>query len=326
MTRSGRRAVVAAAVSLVALRGAWAQQPGRVWRIGLLLNEIPAQAVLALLAPPLAELGYAQGRDYTLQVRSAQGHSDRLDALARELLAAKVDLIVAPLNAEIAAARRASATVPIVMMFAVAPVETGLIASLARPGGNVTGTATNAPELAGKMIEVLRDAVPGLRRLALLAEPDFPGMNLYMQQSERAAAAIGLQARFHPVRTADELPEVLERLARDRPDAMLVSMTGPMVAGSAKVVAFAAAQRLPALYSTRGPVTQGGLMSYSADFAAMARRNAAMIDRIFKGGKPADIPVEEPARFLLIINLRAARALGLAIPRLLLQRADEVIE
>jgi len=326
MRRRRRQVVIGGALALAPFRAAWAQPAYKRLRIGLLLNEVPAEAVVALLKKPLAERGYEEGLHYTLHIRSAQGHKERLDALAGELVAAQVDLIVAPLNPEIAAARRASSALPIVMMFAAAPVETGLVASLARPGGNITGTTTNAPELPGKMIEVLRDAVSGVKRLAVLFDPEFPGMGLYRHEAERAAMAMGIAAQFRAVRTSEDLTASLDRLGRDRPDALFVSMTGPMVVATSKIIAFAAQQRLPALYSTRGPVTHGGLLSYAPDFQAMARRNAAMIDRILKGARPADIPVEEPARFMLSINLKTAGALGLKIPQSLLLRADEVIE
>jgi putative ABC transport system substrate-binding protein len=324
-----RRAFIDALAAglLAAPLAAWAQPASKVYRIGVLLSDIPwGRLALFFLRTPLHHLGYDEGRNLVFEVRSAQGHKDRLAALAAELIAHKVDLIVAPLNPEILAAKRATSTIPIVMIFASTPVESGLVASLARPGGNVTGTAVQSPELAGKMLEALRDAVPRLASAACLLEPEYPGIHLYRHQSERAAEAMGIRLTFVHVHTAAELDGALGLIAQDRPDALLVSMTGAIVAQYPRVIDFAARQRLPALYSTKGPVIDGGLMSYAADFAALARRSVAMIDRILKGARPADLPVEQPAKFELVINLRTAKAIGLTIPQSLLLRADEVIQ
>jgi len=303
-----------------------AQTPGRVYRIGVLLSSLPWETLAFRLRTPLRDLGYEEGRNVVFEIRSAQGQEDRLAGLAGELVAAKVDLIVAPLNPEILAAKRVTSTIPIVMVFSSTPVESGLVASLARPGRNVTGTTVQAPELAGKMLEALRDAVPRLVRVACLVEPEYPGMHLYRRQTERAAEAMGIRLTFVNVHTAAELDGALGLIAQTRPDALFVSMTGAIVAQYRRVIDFAARQRLPALYSTGGPVIDGGLMSYAADFAALTRRSAAMIDKILKGAKPVDLPVEQPTKFELVVNLKTAKALGITIPQSLLLRADEVIQ
>ena len=323
-----RRNVVFASLGIgCAPISAWTQQIGKVWRIGVLLHNIRWENSFdSWVKNPLKELGYEEGRNLQFELRSSQGQQSRLDGLAAELVAAKVDLILAPLNDEIQAARKATSTIPVVMMYGTAPVEVGLIASLARPGGNVTGTTTNAPELSGKMIEVVRDAVPRLRRLTSLADADYPGMALYGVQMERAAAALGIKVVFRNVRSVEDLDMALQEIERNRPDAISVGMTGAILANVRRVIEFAASRRVPAIYSIKSPVLYGGLMSYSADFGVMVKRNAWMIDRIFKGAKPADIPVEEPRQFELVINLKTAKALGLTIPQALLLRADEVIQ
>ena len=321
-----RRPLLTGVITCLATTGAALEQAARkVRRVGVLLNNIPWES-LAWVAAALREMGYEECRNLLLDVRSAQGHEDRLAALAAELVAARVDLILAPLNPEILAARRATSTIPIVMMYAVAPVETGLVASLARPGGNITGTATNAPELAGKMIEILHDAVPRMTLVTAMADPDFPGMALYSRASETAAAALAVRYKLLPVRTVADLEQSLALLERDRPDAILVAMTGVLIAEVRRVIEFAARQRLPALYSTRSPVADGGLVSYAPDFVALGRRTVATMAKILNGAKPADISIEQPNRFKLTINLKTARAMGLAIPQSLLLRADEVIE
>jgi len=229
-------------------------------------------------------------------------------------------------NPEVLALKRATSVVPIVMMYVSAPVETGLVAALSRPGGNVTGTTTNTFDGAGKMTQVLRDTVPGLSRITWLAEPDYPGMALYWKSTSEAAAAMGIRAIMAPVRSVSDLSVALANLERDRPDALGVSTTGVLIEHIVRIVEFAAQHRLPTLYSTAFAVHQGGLMSYGPDFAAIDRRIASMVDKILKGAKPIDIPVEEPARFLLIINMKTARAIGLNIPKAVLLRADELVE
>lgn len=324
-SKATRRFVIAAAAVLLCTTDVvFAQTSGKVWRIGVLLHNFRIERLQ--LRALLPGIGLEEGRNLVFEVRSTHGQLDRLDGLAAELVAAEVDLIVAPNNTEVLAAKRATTTIPILMLYAAAPVETGLVASLARPGGNVTGTTTNSPELAGKMVEVMRDMVPRMTRIAFINEPYYPGMALYQRSAERACAALGIAARTLAVRTPADIDEALKSLERQRPDAVLVATTGSIVASYRRIVEFMALQRLPAIYSTPFPVRDGGLISYSPNFAAMARRNVAMIDKILKGTRPADIPVEEPAEFELVVNGKTARALGLAIPNPILLRASEVLE
>ncbi|MBI3371967.1 MAG: ABC transporter substrate-binding protein [Betaproteobacteria bacterium] len=319
-----------AGVALVALGiaplASWAQPARKAHRIGILSQAIPLPERFALLSAALRELGYEEGRNIAFDYRFAEGREDRLPGLAADLVAKKVDLIVAFLNPEILAAKRATSTIPIVMVYAMAPVETGLVASLARPGGNLTGTTLQGPETAGKILEVLRDAVPGVARITILGEPEFPGMKLYIRATERAAEAMGIRLTLLPVRTLEEVETAFTVIARTRPDALYVVPTGAIVLHRARVIEFAARQRLPAVYTAKLLVIEGGLISYSQDQAALVRRTAAIIDRILKGAKPAELPVEQPTKFDLVVNLKTAKALGISIPKSVLVRADEVIQ
>jgi putative ABC transport system substrate-binding protein len=212
------------------------------------------------------------------------------------------------------------------MMFALAPVEIGIVTSYAHPGGNVTGTTVQAPVMGAKFVELLHDAVPRATRVTIIWQPEFPGMELYRREADRAAEALGIRLTLLPGGSLAELESALAKTAQDRPDALYVVTTGAIFTHIARVIQFAAHQRLPAIYTGRQFVVQGGLMSYQADRGALVRRTAAIIDRILKGAKPADLPVEQPTNFELVINLKTAKTLGLRIPQSLLARADEVIE
>lgn len=323
-----RRIAIAAGVAALPIARSSIAQPARkTRRIGLLCHELDPEWVRKSLKPLMAELGYEEGRDYVVEARSSQGQPQRLEALAAELVALPVDLIIAPLNREIQAARRASSRIPILMMYGVLPVETGLVASLARPGGNVTGTTTNDPELMGKVVEIFRVAMPGLNRIGVIAETSFPGMPLYVRQFERAAEALAVKVEQHPAQNAYELDAVLAAIARKRPDGIFMSATGPMVTHAERVIDFALQSRMPLMTSidmTRRE--RAALLAYAPDFPAMMKRNAWMIDRIFKGARPADMPVELPALYRLRVNLKTARAIGLSLPQSLLLRADGVVE
>jgi putative ABC transport system substrate-binding protein len=319
-----RRPIALAAPLLLASRSPLLAQPaGRLWRIGVLLHNIVFERFR--LRSVISDVGLQEGRHFEWVVRSSGGQADRLDALAAELVASGVDLIVAPNNLEIQAAMRATRTIPIVMMYATAPVETGLVAALARPGGNVTGTTTNVPEMAGKMIEVMHDLLPRMARMTYLYEPDYPGMPLYQRAAERAAAVLRIRLEGLAVRVPGDLDAALATLEREQPDAILVSMTGPLLGGFRRVISFAAAHRLPAIYSTTSPIAEGGLLAYAFDSVALVRRTSAIVDKVLRGARPADIPVEEPATFQLAINLKTAAAMGLTVPPTFLLRATEVV-
>ena len=319
---------IAGGATLGAALPVLAQTPPKVWRIGLLSQSIPRSFFEGTLIKDLAEAGYVEGRNLVIEFRFAQDDASRLNALAAELVAAKVDLLLAPLPPEIAAAKRATSTIPIVMMFGLAPVETGLIASLARPGGNVTGTTSSSAELGGKAMELFNKILPrGARVTLLFTDPDAPSSPFYQQQLERAASALGLRLTVLPIRTVVDLDSAFKVMERERPDGMLVRATGVAIGNSVfKIIDFAAKHHIPAHYGNQLNVRMGGLMSYSVDFVRMRRRLISIIDRVVKGANPAELPVEEPTNFWLVINLKTAKTLGLTIPQSLLLLADEVIE
>ena len=302
-----------------------AQQAPKTYRIGVLSQHIPREKFIAFPAA-LREIGYVEGQNFVFEYRYAEGREDRLPALAADLVAKQVDLILALVNPEILAAKRATSTIPIVMIYGLTPVESGLVPSLARPGGNVTGTAVEDPEAAGKKLEILRDALPRLARVTVLLEPEYPGMLAYTRATERAAKAMGIRLTLLRVRSLEELEHAFTLITRDRPDALYVAAVGAVISHRARVIEFAALQRLPAIYTVNFVVKEGGLMAYAANQAALLRRTAAIFDRILKGARPADLPVEQPTQFELAINLKTAKTLGLTLPQSLLLRANEVIE
>jgi putative ABC transport system substrate-binding protein len=320
--REAAIALVAVGIAPFAVR---AQQAQTLYRIGLLSLALPRTGFATIIAA-LRELGYEEGRNVEFEYRLAEGRDERLSSLAADLVAKKVNLIVAYTNPEILAAKRATSTIPIVMVRGLAPVETGLIASLARPGGNLTGTTIQAPELGGKSMEVLRDTVPRATRVTILWDPDFPGLELYRREAERAADAMGIRITLLPVRTLVELETAFTLTARERPDALFVVPTGAIFTHRTRVIEFAARQRLPAIYTSKLPVIEGGLISYASDPGALVRRSAAIIDRVLKGARPVDVPVEQPTKYELVIDMKTAKALGLTIPQSVLIRADEVFQ
>jgi putative ABC transport system substrate-binding protein len=273
----------------------------------------------------LRQRGYEIGRSITIDYRLAPNDPERLATLGAELVAAKVDAIIAPTNPDVIVAKRLTSSIPIVMLFGLVPVEVGLVRSLAEPGGNVTGTTVQGPGFGGKFLELLRDTVPNLRRVALMWEPDYSGMTQYLEIVMTAARSMGLDLIRVPIRSPDDVDAAISRLSVSRPDALFVSATGVINLQIAHVIESAARLRLPAIYGSKLAVTSGGLMSYTANQIELMSRHAAIVDRILKGARPADIPVEEPTTFELVINLKTARALGLVIPQDVLLRADEVI-
>ena len=321
-----RRPLVLSGLAALAAPGAVLAQaaPGKVWRIGVLSLSFPNQRWS--FWPALAAMGYVEGRNLVVDFRYAEGKAELLPQLAAELVASKPDLLIGPLSPDAAALKKATSTIPIVMIYASVPVQTGLIASLANPGGNLTGTTTVVPETAGKMTQLLRETVPRMSRVAWMGDPDYPAMDLYIKAAEQAAAAMKLRWTHLPVRTLADLDAALASMERERPDGLGVAMTGPLVVNVNRVIEFAARHKLPTLYSIEPPVRRGGLMSYGQDYKDIHSRVAWMIDKIFKGAKPSDIPVEEPARFNLIINMKTANAMGLVIPPIVLLQATELIE
>lgn len=318
-----RPVLVSGLMALTGSTAGWAQpSPGRVWRIGVLSEAFPDPGSQRFLA----FLGFVDGRNFVVDFKFAQGQRNRLPALASELIAGKPDVLIGLLNAEIMALKKATSSIPIVMMYASSPVEMGMIESLARPGGNVTGTSTFVPEFAGKMVQLFHETLPEARNWDWLADMSYPGANAYSKWFDAAIAKFGLKARIRDVQNQSDLDLALGDMERNKPQALGISDSGVPGLRTAQILELAGRLRIPTMFSIRPPVVQGGLMSYSADFFAMGRRNGMQIERILKGTKPADIPVEEPAKFLLTINMKTARALGLTIPQKVLLSADELIE
>jgi putative ABC transport system substrate-binding protein len=305
-----------------------AQQPNKVPRIGFVDAGSPAATGHRAQAfvQGLRELGYVEGQNIVVEYRWADGKLERLPALVTELVNSKVDLILSSATPAIRIAKEQTATIPIVMAGVTDPVGVGFVASLARPGGNITGVTHLAPDLTGKRLELLKEVVPRLSRVAVLWNPNQPGQSLaYYKEAQAAAQALKLSLTSTEARNRDELERVLSAIGKARPQA-LFELPDPLIFFNRQlIVDYAAKQRLPAMYSFREYVDAGGLMSYGTSFPDLFHRAATYVDKILKGTKPADIPVEQPMKFELIINLKAAMQIGLTIPPSVLARADRII-
>jgi putative tryptophan/tyrosine transport system substrate-binding protein len=309
-----------------------AQQAKKVWRIGYLSAQEPAFESTRAEAMRLAlrELGYIEGQNIAFEYRYAEGKRDRAPELAGELVRLKVDLILVSGGGNwVQAGMNATKTIPIVMTgVGPDPVKAGLIESLARPGGNVTGLTILNPELGGKRLELLKEAVPKLARVAVLYDPALPSSVIEVKEVLPVAArALGLTVRSWEAGTAEGFEKVFAALNKERPDGLYAHPSGPLAFANGKRIAgFALKSRLPSMYGRREAVDAGGLMSYGADITDSYRRVAYYVDRILKGAKPADLPVEQPTKFELVINLKTAKQIGLTIPPNVLARADRVIK
>ena len=332
-----RRIVLAVALAfsvLLAPLAADAQQAaGKVYRIGFLsvlgapTPSTPA-GVLEAFRQGLRELGWVEGQNIVIDYRFAEGRSDRLTDLAAELVRLKVDIIVAVATQGVAAAKNATETIPIVMISGSAdPVGLGFIASLARPGGNVTGLSYSVgPEILGKGLELLKEIVPKVRRVAILSNPASPVQPLFIREVKVAARSLGVQLQLLEARGPNEFDGAFAAMAKERVGALLVVADSIFILHRTRLADLAARSRLPAAYGGRENVEAGGLMSYGPSVRDLFRRAATFVDKILKGAKPADLPVEQPTKFELVINLKTAKALGLTIPPSVLIRADEVIQ
>jgi ABC-type uncharacterized transport system substrate-binding protein len=320
------------AMLLALCPSASAQQPKKVPRIGYLSAQDAARESIRAEAIRLAlrDLGYIEGQNIAFEYRYAEGKTDRYPDLVAELVRLKVDIIVVAGGVRwVRPAMNATRTIPIVMSGAgIDPVEAGLVESLARPGGNVTGITNLTRELGGKRLELLKEAVPKLARVAVLYNPATVGVAREVKEVLPAAArALGLTVRSWEVRNADDFEKVFTELNKQRPDGLYVHGRGPLItANERRIVGFASKSRLPSMYVNKETVDAGGLMSYGADIADSYRRVAYYVDRILKGAKPADLPVEQPTKFELVINLKTAKQIGVTIPQSLLYRADKVIK
>jgi ABC-type uncharacterized transport system substrate-binding protein len=314
---------------LAAPLAAVAQQAGKVWRIGVLTfgqrsSLSPLDSLLHLFER-LRELGYFEGQNLRVEWRSAENRADLLPQLAAELVRLKVDVIVAPSTQLAAAAKQATTTIPIVMTAASDPIETGLIKSLARPGGNVTGLTVSAGEISGKRLEIMKAAIPSVSRVAVLAQPTNASHAVLWRETEAAARILGVKVQRADTR-AEELDDAFTVIRETGANALIVFPDPTFYLERRRIGELATNGRLPTMFGHRGFVDAGGLMSYAPSYPDLGRRAASYVDKILKGARPADLPVEEPTKFELVINLKTAKALGLTIPPSLLLRADQVIE
>jgi len=317
---------VVALASLAAPLGSAAQSAGHVWRIGVLLAPLPDSPPADALREALRELGYVEGRNIAIEWRSSGGKAGRFPDLATELVRHKVDVIVASDNPAIAAAQRATMTIPIVMVFATDPVATGFVGSLSRPGGNITGLTSQAPELQGKALQLLKETVPTISRVAMVWNPDEPGRRTLTREAEVAARTLKLQLRLLEARNLAELDGVFTVIARERMDAVFIQGSQTTFTHRVRIAELAAKSRLPTICGGQWYAEAGGLMSYGPSNIDRYRRAAYYVDKLLKGSKAADLPVEQPTKFELVVNLKTAKALGLTIPQSLLLRADRLIE
>jgi putative ABC transport system substrate-binding protein len=314
---------------LAAPLAAEAQQVAKVPRIGYLaLNPAANPHLHEAFRQGLRDLGYVEGRNVVIEYREAEGKPERLPALAAELVALKVDVLVAQPTVAALAAKQATRTLPIVFPVA-EPVTSGLVTSLARPGGNITGLSILAPEMVGKGLELLKEAVPGVSRVAVLWHPGaFPERTAkdMRKEVEVAARALGVRLQFIEARGPDDFDRAFLDMTRARAGALTVLAGSMFFSERRRLVDLAAKNRLPAVYQWREGVDAGGLMAYGPSVPDLFRRAATYVDKILKGAKPAELPVEQPTKFELVINLKTAKALGLTIPQSVLGRADEVIQ
>ena len=321
-------AIALTLVLLGAPAGAGAQQTTVVARIGFLATGGTRAETTEPFQRGLRELGYVEGRNVVTEYRSADGKADRLPALAAELVALKVDVLVAAGQSAALAARQATKTIPIVLPTAEDPATNGLVASLARPGGNITGLALLSPELIGKSLEQLKEVVPWAGRVAVLWHPGAPerGERDILKDAEFVARDLGIQLRVVKALGPDDFLRAFTVTKRVQADALTVLSSPLFVAERRRIADLAKKNRLPTAFASRAYVEAGGLVSYGPNLAEMLRRSATYVDKILKGAKPGDLPVEQPTTFELVVNLKTAKALGLTIPASMLSRADRVIE
>jgi len=302
------------------------QAAGRIWRLGVLSPAAPPDPLVEAIRQRLRELGYIEGRNIVFEYRWAEGKLDRLTDLARDLVGSKVDVITTLSTPAALAARNATTTIPIVFTAVGDPVGSGVVPSLARPGGNATGTSLFATELSGKRLEVLREIVPDISRVAMFWNDTNPSMVLRAQETQAAATKLGVIVQSIGVHDLIAFDAAFAAIETSRADALLTLVDPFTLEHRKRIVDFAAQRHVPAIYEAREFVAAGGLVSYGPSLVASQRRAAEYVDKIFKGAKPADLPVEQPVKFELLINMKTAKELNLTIPPSIVLRADEVIE
>ena len=315
--------------TLTAPLTAGAQQVAKVPRVGILFPSSPGATshLNEAFKQGLREHGYVEGQHIILERRYGEARAERISDVAAELVRIKVDVIVTSTDQGVAAVKQQTQTIPIVMANSTDPVGTGFVASLARPGGNVTGHSTISPELCGKRLELLREVVPGLSRVAMIWNPGVRGAMFDYKETEAAARSLRLQLQSVEVSRADDLDRAFSAVTTQRAQALIVQTPNPVLfANRGQIASFAQRNRLPSMYGQREYVDAGGLMAYGPNTAELWRRAATYVDKILKGAKPGDLPVEQPTKFELVINPKTAKTLGLTIPQSLLQRADHVIQ
>jgi putative tryptophan/tyrosine transport system substrate-binding protein len=300
------------------------QQPKRMPRIGFLTTS--GQSSKEAFQRGLRELNYVEGKNIIIEYRHTEGKAERLKELAAEIARLKPDVIVAGSTQDVLAAKNANSTIPIVMMTVGDPVTSGLVESLARPGGNITGVTSLSPDVNGKRLELLKETVPTFSRVGVLWNPQGSGSPLSWKESQLAAQSLGIQLHSMEVRSADDFRTAFENAIKARVLALVVTSNPLFSANYNRIVDLASKNRLPAIYGNGEAVEAGGLMSYGTVYADLYRRAATYVDKILKGAKPAELPVEQPTKFELIINLKAAKQIGLTIPPNVLARADKVIK
>jgi len=326
ITRQSLTMVLALSAILMVSMSAEAQQAGKVPRIGILApgsSALPTSAYHDSFRQGLRELGYIEGKNIFIEVRYAEGKQDRLSDIATELVKLKVDVIVTATRPGVLAARNATSAIPIVFAAVGDPVRAGLVSSLARPGGNITGLSIIETQLFGKRLELLKETSPKITRIAQFRDATSPGTESEMQAT---ASVLGLQLQSLELGSAKDFDAAFEAILKERAQALTATANPVISINQQRIVAFAAKNRLPAIYPYSESIDAGGLMFYGVSFSDLFRRAATYVDKILKGAKPSDLPVEQPTKFQLVINMKTAKALDLTVPPSLLFRADEVIE
>jgi len=327
MTRRELLALLSGTAAAWPLAGR-AQQLGRVWHVGF-VSGASRQTVSELsnaFLQGMRELGYVEGKDFIIEWRSAEGKYERFPDLAAELVRLKVDVIVTGVTAAVRALRRATASIPIVMAYSTDPVGNGFVASLARPGGNITGLAGSSDDTSPKQLELLRTFVPNVTRVGLLGNPNTETYSSVKKNAQNAAREVGISIVPAEAENPEEIGSAFATFSKERVETVLVAVDAVFFLQRRQIAELALSNRLPTISSLRDYVAAGGFMSYGENLSNFFRRAAVYVDKIIKGAKPADLPVEQPTKFELVINLKTAKALGLDISPMLLARADEVIE
>jgi putative tryptophan/tyrosine transport system substrate-binding protein len=328
MKKTAVSSILSAVVLLAVAVMAQAQQPGKPYRIGFLGTASPSavSARVEAFRQGLRELGYVEGKNIVIEYRFAEGKLDRMPDLAAELVRLKVDVIMTPGPAGTRPAKEATSTIPIVMGFDNDPIGNGFVASLARPGGNLTGLSSLAPEISGKQLELLKEIVPRLSRVAVLGNSTTPGNAQALKEIELAAGALKVQLQYLDVLATKDIETAFRAASEGRADAILALQNTVLLSQRRHVVELAVKSHLPAIYYTTEYVVEGGLMTYSVNVTDLFRRAATYVDKILRGAKPAELPVEQPIKFEFVVNLKAAKQIGLTIPPNVLARADRVIK